>query len=78
MRNVTLSADEHLIEVAREKARQRKTTLNAEFRKWLQQYANTRSEAQRRVQAYRELMQELSVVSSGGRKFSRDDMNERR
>jgi hypothetical protein len=52
--------------------------LNAEFRKWLQQYANTRSEAQRRVQAYRELMQDLSAVSSGGRKFSRDEMNERR
>ena len=32
----------------------------------------------RLVQAYRELMQELSVVSSGGRKFSRDEMNERR
>ncbi len=78
MRNLTLSADEHLIEVAREKARQRKTTLNAEFRKWLQQYANTRSEAQRRVQAHRELMLELSAVSSGGRKFSRDEMNERR
>ncbi|EIJ36175.1 hypothetical protein [Thiothrix nivea] len=78
MRNITLSADDDLIERAREKARQQKTTLNNEFRKWLSQYTSNRSEAQRRVQAYRELMQELSGVSSGGRKFSRDEMNERR
>ncbi len=38
MRNITLSADEHLIEVARNKAQQKKTTLNAEFRKWLASY----------------------------------------
>ncbi|MEZ5451260.1 MAG: hypothetical protein R3E93_00360 [Thiothrix sp.] len=78
MRNITLSADDDLIERAREKARQKKTTLNNEFRKWLRQYTSNRSEAQRRVQAYRELMQDLSGVSSGGRKFSRDEMNERR
>lgn len=78
MRNITLSADDDLIELAREKARQQKTTLNNEFRKWLRQYTSNRSEAQRRVQAYRELMQELAAVSSSGRKFSRDEMNERR
>ena len=78
MRNITLSADEHLIEIARDKARAKKTTLNAEFRKWILQYANTDTESQQRLKAYRELMQELSAVSTGGRKFSREEMNERR
>lgn len=78
MRNITLSADEQLIEIARDKARAKKTTLNAEFRKWIQQYANTNTESQQRLKAYRELMQELSTVSTGGRKFSREEMNERR
>ena len=36
MRNITLSADEKLIEAAREKARARYTTLNEEFRRWLE------------------------------------------
>ncbi|EIJ32912.1 hypothetical protein [Thiothrix nivea] len=78
MRNITLSADGYLIESAREKARAQKTTLNAEFRKWLRQYTDTESEGRQRVQAYRQLMQDLSGVSTGGRKFSRDEMNERR
>jgi hypothetical protein len=78
MRNITLSADEQLIESARQKAQAQKTTLNAEFRKWLRQYTNTENEGRQRVQAYRQLMQDLSGVSTGGRKFSRDEMNERR
>jgi predicted patatin/cPLA2 family phospholipase len=78
MRNITLSADEQLIESARQKAQAQKTTLNAEFRKWLRQYTNTENEGRQRVQAYRQLMQGLSSVSTGGRKFSRDEMNERR
>ena len=45
---------------------------------WLQKDTNMRNVMLRLVQAYRELMQELSAVSSGGRKFSRDEMNERR
>ena len=75
MRNITLSADDYLIESAREKARIHKTTLNAEFRKWLRQYTTTTDNAARqRVQAYRQLMQDLSGISTGGRKFSRDEM----
>lgn len=77
MRNITLSAESSLIEAAREKASNKKTSLNMEFRRWLQQYANTEAQAKQRVQAYRELMDELSSVSTGGRKFSRDEMNER-
>lgn len=77
MLNITLSADATLIQTAREKARQQKTTLNAEFRKWLQRYTQTDHEAKQRIQVYRQLMVEMSGVSSAGRRFTRDEMNER-
>ncbi len=38
-KNVTLTAEESLIERAREKARRHRTTLNALFRDWLARYA---------------------------------------
>ncbi|MBW1881362.1 MAG: hypothetical protein JRJ84_23650, partial [Deltaproteobacteria bacterium] len=38
-RNITLSADEVLIERARARARQQQTSLNAVFRRWLESYA---------------------------------------
>jgi hypothetical protein len=72
MKNVTLSAEERLIEEARQVARSQHTTLNAAFREWLQQY--TRKDG--RVQEYRALMKRLQHVRSGG-PFTRDQMNER-
>jgi len=73
MRNITLSADEGLIDAARAQAREDNTTLNEQFRLWLAQYAR-----KQRVQRFRELMNELEgQASSGGRKFTRDEMNER-
>ena len=52
---------------------QEHTTLNAEFRRWLEEYVSR----QKRGEEYRRLMQELADVSSGGRVFARDEMNER-
>jgi hypothetical protein len=75
MKNITLSADEKLIEAARQEARRRKTTLNAEFREWLARYARNR-QAQQRLRNYRQLMDSMEEVSSG-RRFSRDEMNAR-
>lgn len=73
-RNITFSADEALIEEAREAARDDNTTLNEQFRIWLEHYAR-----KRRVRKFEELMKELKgKVSTGGRKFTRDEMNERR
>ena len=77
MKNITLSADDHLIEVARERARAKKTTLNAEFRRWLEQYTNTEKEAKQRLLGFHKLMADLSHVTTGGQKFNRDEMNER-
>ncbi len=72
MKNVTLSADEALLERAREVARERSTTLNQMFRDWLAEVTAGRPRRQR----YEELMLRLGKVRSGG-KFSRDEMNAR-
>jgi hypothetical protein len=74
MKNVTLSAEAALIEAARQRARSEHTTLNAEFRRWLERYAMREDKAR----AYDSLMQELRQrVRTGGRQFTRAEMNER-
>ena len=71
--NITFSADKSDIELAREEAQSRNTTLHELFRDWLKGIAGRRS----RVQEYRALMHELRHVNAG-RKFTREEMNERR
>lgn len=73
MKNVTLSADEHLIEAARAQARARRTTLNAEFRRWLEEY--TRREE--RMREFDQLMARIQGKLRVGRKLTREEMNER-
>ncbi len=73
MKNITLSADEHLIERARQTARSQHKTLNLAFREWLEDYV-AGGEA---LLGYDEVMRRLSHVRAG-RKFTRDEMNERR
>lgn len=73
MKNITLSADEKLIEAARERARAEHTTLNEQFRHWLASYARH----QARMQRYDELMAELRGKVRVGRKLTRNEMNER-
>ncbi len=77
LKNITLSAEETLIEAARARARAEKTTLNEKFRRWLEEYALDEEEGELRAAAFRETMEKLKHVSTGGRKFTRDDMNER-
>lgn len=72
MKNVTLSADENLIEQARLVAQARRTTLNAAFREWLEQYAAHSGSAV----AIDSLMRRLKHVEASG-PYSRDEMNER-
>lgn len=74
MKNITLSADEALIEAARERARSEGTTLNAQFRHWLSDYARSERRAEEAMAVVRELR---GKVRTGGRKFTRDEMNER-
>lgn len=73
MRNITLSADDELIEAARERARAEHTTLNEEFRRWLTDYA----QPGQRLHRYDAVMAQLRGKVRVGRKLTRDEMNER-
>jgi hypothetical protein len=72
MKNITLSADERLIERAKLLAKSQGKTLNALFREWLQQFT-AQSGA---IQEFDALMKRLKHVQTG-RHFTRDEMNKR-
>ena len=75
MKNITLSADEHLIQAARQRAASEHTTLNAKFREWLEDYV----QRQRQVDEALAFIAEIrGKYSAGGKKFTREEMNERR
>lgn len=73
MKNITLSADEALIETARERAMEEKTTLNAQFRLWLAEYSRIHDQ----LKAYDETMRTLRGQLVVGRKRTREEINER-
>ena len=73
MKNITLSADEHLIAAARQRAAAEHTTLNEQFRSWLSEYARKQEQLRRFDNTVNELRGKLKV----GRKLTRDEMNER-
>lgn len=73
VKNITLSADENLIEQARKVAAEQNTTLNAAFREWLQQYSGRT----RWLQEYDALMERTRKYVKVDRKYTRDEMNER-
>ena len=72
MKNITFSANEGTIEMAREEARKRNTTLNQLFREWLEDLA---ARDQRRAKISR-LMDQMDEYDAGG-PYTRDEMNER-
>jgi DNA replication protein DnaC len=72
MKNITLSAEESLIERARDVARSRHTTLNSAFREWLEHFAAGDKDSA----SFDALMQEMSHINSAG-PYTRDEMNSR-
>ena len=72
LKNVTLSAEEAKIQEVRRLAMRDNTTLNQLFRDWLDQYI-ARDRAARQ---YQELVQQIGLRFD--RKFTREEMNERR
>ncbi|MBA3074189.1 MAG: hypothetical protein FP831_11370 [Anaerolineae bacterium] len=72
MKNITFRAEEMSIERAHHKAKQKNTTLNAEFRRWLEQYV----EAPQNLEELTEFMKQFDYVKTG-RKFTREELNER-
>ena len=74
MRNVTLSAEDSLIDQARDVARSRNSTLNQAFHEWLADYTS-RADVVRR---HEETMAKLRLAGPRTtRTFTRDEMNER-
>ena len=72
LKNITFSAEEDLIRRARERAAAERTTLNDEFRRWLEKYV----ERPETAEAFEVLMDQFDYVQPG-RSFRRDEMNER-
>ena len=72
MKNITLRADEHVIERARKAARAQNKTLNQAFREWLDTFAKPAFDAQE----YEALIERLSYARAG-RQLTREEMNER-
>ncbi len=66
-----INTDKSDFELAREETRSRNTTLHELFRDWLKRIAS-----RVRARKYRALMQKLRYADAG-RKFTRDEMNER-
>jgi hypothetical protein len=72
MKNITLSADEFLIQQARLRASSQNRSLNDLFREWLAHYVAQPHAAQK----YSEIMAQLSHIQAAG-PYTRDELNER-
>jgi hypothetical protein len=72
LKNITLSVEESLIRRARERANAKGTTLNDEFRQWLEKYV----ERPETAEAFEEFMERFEYVHPG-RTFRREEMNAR-
>jgi len=73
MRNITLSADEDVIDKARNRAQRENRSLNDAFRDWIAGYSG-RNEKKLTL---REIQKRWSHIKTGG-PFTRDEMNARR
>lgn len=72
LKNITLSAEETLLQKARARAAAEHKSLNAVFRAWIAQYARQGA----RLHSYRAMMRQIGRVNTGG-PFSREEMNAR-
>lgn len=72
MKNITLSADERLIELARQKARSEHSTLNSRFREWLETYAKEELRDGKKLDGLFDRLKRDTGVP-----FTRDELNER-
>lgn len=87
MRDIIISADERLIAAARRRAARERTTLNAQIRMWLEEYAGAerqfdpeegKKQAERAMRTIRKIQEEIKGKDVDVRKFTREEMNERR
>ena len=74
MKRITFRADARHVEAARERACAENTTLNEQFRMWLQDYVRQPKAVEQSERTMKALQ---TRIKTGGRKFTRDEMNER-
>ena len=72
---IVFKLDENLIEAACRRAAAEGTTLDALFRRWLAEYVERGRQAEKAMAAIRDLRE---TFGTGGRRFTRDEMNERK
>jgi len=70
--NITLSVEQKLITLAREKAKRENSSLNQRFREWLERYIN----GEKIEEKYKVLKEELNYAKAG-KNFTREELNER-
>ena len=73
MRNITLSAEDEVIDGARERARRENRSLNDAFRDWLGVYSGGKE----KKLTLREIQKRWSHIKTGG-PYTREEMNARR
>ena len=81
MKDITLHADENLIASAHRCAEANRTTLNEQFQLWLKDYVQRNKDCVQRENQAAEAMKVIrdlqGSIFTGGRKFTREEMNER-
>ena len=77
MANLTITLDDDLLRRARIRAAERGTSVNAVLREHLNAWAGVQHERQRAIDSFLEAARR-SRASSGGRKWTRDELHERR
>jgi len=76
MKNITLSAQDDLIDQARRIAASRNSSLNVMFREWLEGLNNSQAQKSTDEDRLKDLWKRTSYAKVG-RKLSREEMNER-
>ena len=89
-KRIVMTEDERIVDIARLRADSENTSLEAELSRWLRNYADeyagdvpteedyARVRKERAARAMRTIHKLRKSLSSNGRKFTRDEMNERR
>lgn len=77
MKNLTLSANDSLIDVAHQQSRAEHTTLNDQYRLWLAEYVQRHQRVAVAMSTISELQGALIGDGTTKRKLTRDEMNER-
>ncbi|MFA7097828.1 MAG: hypothetical protein WC383_15275 [Gammaproteobacteria bacterium] len=76
MANLTIVVPDDLLKKARMRAISQNTSVNAQIRRFLEQYAGIQGEREDRVKRLLELSRR-SKATSGGRRWVRDELHER-